>query len=90
MAEDKNENKQTPGEDQPAPEGQNSPVEPVAEQAPEPEKRASARQIRAWAKENGYNDVKSRGRIAADVLAAYEANEHVTPEDGLDKDDDES
>ncbi len=34
--------------------------------------KASAADIRAWARENGY-DVPERGRVAADVRAAYEA-----------------
>lgn len=35
-------------------------------------KRSNNTAIREWARENGY-DVSSRGRIAADIVEAYEA-----------------
>lgn len=34
--------------------------------------RSSASEIRAWARENGY-DVSERGRVPADIKAAYDA-----------------
>lgn len=40
---------------------------------------ATAKDVRSWAKENGYNDIKSRGRLPGDVVRAYSANNANQP-----------
>ncbi|GAA1970971.1 Lsr2 family protein [Amycolatopsis minnesotensis] len=53
---------------------------PSASRSADPARRERNREIRAWAQENGY-DLAERGRLAADVITAFDAAQQEAAEE---------